>query len=78
MGGLKATMIDQFDTRKISELVHRRQALGITQRDLEERMGVSERLVAKWETYQRSPTAANLDRWAAALGLRVVFRRMKA
>jgi transcriptional regulator with XRE-family HTH domain len=71
-------MIDQFDTRKISELVHRRQFLGITQRDLEERMGVSERLVAKWETYQRSPTAANLDRWAAALGLKVVFKRMKA
>jgi transcriptional regulator with XRE-family HTH domain len=41
-------------------------------------MGVSERLVAKWETYQRSPTAANLDRWAAALGLKVVFKRMKA
>ena len=71
-------MNDQFDVRKISELIHRRKTLGLTQRDLEERMGVSERLVAKWETYDRSPTAANLERWAAALGLRIVFKRMKA
>jgi transcriptional regulator with XRE-family HTH domain len=71
-------MIDQFDVRKITELAQRRKALHLSQRDLEERMGVSERQIAKWETYKRSPTAANLDRWAAALGLRVVFKRMKA
>ena len=32
-------------------------------------------MVAKWESRMRSPTAANLDRWAQALGLKLIFRR---
>jgi len=68
---------EQFDHRKINELAERRKRLGYTQRDLEEQMGLSDRMVAKWEAYIRSPTAANLDRWAQALGLRLVFKKVK-
>jgi transcriptional regulator with XRE-family HTH domain len=65
---------EPFDPRKIGELIRRREHLGMQQRELEEKLGLSERMVAKWENRLRSPTAANLDRWAAALGLRLVFR----
>jgi transcriptional regulator with XRE-family HTH domain len=66
---------EPFDQRKIGELIERREHLGISQRELEERLGVSARMVAKWESRMRSPTAANLDRWAQALGLKLTFRR---
>ena len=48
----------------------------MSQRELEDRMEVSDRQIAKWETYIRSPTAANLDRWARALGLKLVLRKL--
>ena len=65
---------EQFDKRKIGKLILRRERLGISQRDLEEQMELSGRMVAKWESCQRNPTAINLDRWAEALGLRLTFR----
>jgi Predicted transcriptional regulator with C-terminal CBS domains len=68
---------EPFDHHKIDELVQRRKRLGFTQRELEEQMGLSDRMIAKWEAYIRSPTAANLDRWARALGLKLVFKRVK-
>ena len=68
-------MSEQFDQRKIGELILRREQLGISQRELEERLGVSSRMVAKWESRIRSPTAGNLDRWVQALGLKLVFKR---
>jgi transcriptional regulator with XRE-family HTH domain len=61
--------------RRIGELIERREHLGMSQRDLEERLGVSERMVAKWESRRRNPTALNLDRWARALGLKVALRK---
>jgi transcriptional regulator with XRE-family HTH domain len=55
--------------QKIQTLVVRRQSLGITQRDLDKLIGVSDCMVAKWEAGHRSPTADSLERWAGALGL---------
>jgi transcriptional regulator with XRE-family HTH domain len=68
--------------QKIDTLVRRRTDLGITQRELDKQIGVSDCMVAKWESGQRSPTAESLERWAGALGLRVELvgkpRRRKA
>jgi transcriptional regulator with XRE-family HTH domain len=55
----------------IHTLVQRRQALGHSQRALDEMVGVSESMVAKWESGYRNPTLRSAGRWAAALGLRL-------
>ena len=56
---------------KVMTLVKRRNDLNISQRDLDKMIGVSECMVAKWEAGHRHPTAASLERWAAALGMRL-------
>ena len=56
---------------KIQTLIARRNALELSQRDLDKMIGVSECMVAKWEAGHRSPTAESLERWAAALSLRL-------
>jgi ribosome-binding protein aMBF1 (putative translation factor) len=55
----------------VRKLTARRNALGITQRALDEMVGVSNCMIAKWESGQRHPTAQSLIKWAKALGLRV-------
>lgn len=56
---------------KVEALVQRRQDLGLTQRELDKLIGVSDCMVAKWEAGHRQPTASSMERWAAALGMRV-------
>lgn len=46
-----------------------REALGLTQRDVAERVPVSLRTVRKWEADTASPTASNLTRLVDVLGL---------
>jgi transcriptional regulator with XRE-family HTH domain len=67
--------VPTLDQHKLDALIQRRLKLHLSQRDLEERMGLSERMVAKWESRIRSPTAGNLDRWVQALGLKLVFKK---
>lgn len=55
----------------VDTLKQRRVALGLTQRRLDELVGVSSCMIAKWESRHRYPTADSLDRWARALGLRL-------
>jgi transcriptional regulator with XRE-family HTH domain len=54
---------------KIDTLIKRRHDLGLSQRELDKMVGVSDCMIAKWEAGHRSPTAESLDKWAAALGM---------
>ena len=58
----------------VGTLVERRKALGISQRQLDGMIGVSESMVAKWESGMRFPTTKSLERWAQALGYTVQLR----
>lgn len=50
----------------------RRETLGLTQEDLDSRLGLSDGQVAKWEALQRVPGAFMLMCWSNALGLSLV------
>lgn len=54
-------------------LVARRIELGVTQDELNHMIGVTDRLVSKWECGVRSPTAFHLYCWVDALKGRIVF-----
>ena len=55
----------------VSVLVSQRHKVGITQEELNARLGVADRLVSKWESGMRSPTSFNLYCWAYALGMKL-------
>ena len=57
----------------VKELVRQRHRLGITQDDLNDILGVADRLVSHWECGVRSPTAFHLYCWADALKGQLVF-----
>jgi transcriptional regulator with XRE-family HTH domain len=61
-------------TSLVSALVDRRKELGLSQRQLDQMIGVSESMVAKWESGMRFPTTKSLERWASALGFQVQLR----
>lgn len=50
-----------------------REAAGLTQRDLAERLGCSQQAVARAERWESNPTVGLVERWAAAAGRRVVL-----
>jgi len=66
-------MIDSFSCGLISELTERRHKLGIPQTLVDDRIGVAQGLVAKWETGNRKPTAFNLHCWAESLGCKITL-----
>ena len=51
----------------VSQLVVRRLALGITQAEVDYKMGNADRLCSKWECGLRTPTSFNLYCWADTL-----------
>jgi transcriptional regulator with XRE-family HTH domain len=52
----------------IAALRARRQALGLSQTELEERLGLTRGHLGKYENGIRRPTGWNLSNWALALG----------
>jgi len=62
---------DAFIWALVDLLRARRQQLGISQIELSERLGVTESLVARWETRDKRPTSDNLWCWCHALGVRL-------
>lgn len=56
-----------------NSLRQKRLDLGISQPELDERIGVATGLVAKWEGGFRSPTGFNLYVWARSLGCDLVL-----
>lgn len=57
----------RFYAHLIEELKRRRQELGLSQAAMDDRLGVSEGCVAKWESYARLPGAFFLMCWVEAL-----------
>lgn len=57
-----------FNAAFIQAFVRRRKELGLSQMELDNRIGVAEGLVAKWESGSRRPTLYNAWCWAVALG----------
>lgn len=65
----------EFYRDMIEQLSARRRALGITQQDLDRRLGVADHQVAKWESFHRLPGAFMFMCWANALGVRLVVKK---
>ncbi len=57
----------------LKQLRQRRQDLGMSQSDVDQKLGVAVGLVAKWEGDFRSPTSFNFYSWAHALGCDLVL-----
>ena len=55
----------------ISQFTTRRYELNISQNELDHIIGCATGLVAKWETWNRKPTAFNLYCWAEALRCKI-------
>jgi ribosome-binding protein aMBF1 (putative translation factor) len=55
----------------VKELIRIRIEKGITQGELNQKLGYSEFLVTKWETGIRTPSSFALYNWAAALGAEI-------
>ncbi len=51
----------------ITQLQTRRKELGVSQRDLNEYIGIAECLLAKWENGIRAPSAWMMECWADSL-----------
>lgn len=65
----------EFYRDLIEQLSARRRALGITQQDLDRRLGVADHQVAKWESFHRLPGAFMFMCWAHSLGVRLVVKK---
>jgi transcriptional regulator with XRE-family HTH domain len=59
----------------IVSLAKLRHEQGMTQADLEHELGVSESLVAKWESHQRLPSAHSIMSWCNALGVTLTLTK---
>lgn len=59
----------RYYARLVAQLVDRRKSLGLSQAELNDRIGVSDAMVAKWESMARMPGAFYLMCWAQALGV---------
>lgn len=62
-----------FLSEIVGQFVERRKAMGLSQEDVDGRLGTAERLCSKWECGQRTPTAFNFFCWAEALEARLVL-----
>ena len=60
----------------IDLLVARRKALALSQAELDQMIGVSESMVAKWESKARLPGAFFFMCWAKALGVRLIVEEV--
>lgn len=65
-------MEQQFYKDLIGVLITTRKAIGMSQEQLCERIGVSDGLVNKWESGARLPSSFYLMCWCIALGLRLI------
>lgn len=64
---------DDFLAETISLFIERRKEMGMTQEDVDARMGTADRLCSKWECGERMPNSFNFFCWAQALDARIVL-----
>lgn len=65
-------MSDEARRAFVLMLHAKRLALGLRQADVGAAVGVHGNTIGYWEMGSRRPTAANAEKWAAAVGVRVV------
>src|SRR5438876_2403058 len=58
----------------LRQLVRRREALGLSQRDLAAKMGTSQPAIARLESGEVDARGSTIERFAAAVGRRVEYR----
>ena len=58
----------------LEQLKQRRIELGLTQMEVDGKLGVADRLVAKWECGLRIPTMYSFSLWAEGLEMDVILR----
>lgn len=58
----------------IQQLIEARRKRGLRQEDLDLMIGCADRLVSKWESHTRNPSAYFLLLWCQALGVRLVIQ----
>tara|TARA_R110000822_G_scaffold113041_2_gene244117 strand:- start:221 stop:466 length:246 start_codon:yes stop_codon:yes gene_type:complete len=63
----------EFQRELITQFVTRRQQLGISQRVLGEKIGVTDYLLAKWEGGHRRPSGFLMWCWAEALDVKIII-----
>ena len=61
----------EFSSDLIKQFQLRRYQLGLTQPDVDQKIGVATGLCAKWEMGNRKPTLFNAYCWAEALGCEI-------
>ena len=61
----------EFTSDLIKQFQLRRYQLGLTQPDVDQKIGVATGLCAKWEMGNRKPTLFNAYCWAVALGCEI-------
>jgi len=64
---------DDFLSAIVKQFINRRKELGLTQEDVDSRMGTADRLCSKWECGQRLPTSFNFFCWAQALDAKLTL-----
>ena len=62
---------ETFLDNLVIQFAQKRYELGLTQQDVDLRIGVTNGLVAKWECGNRKPTLFNAHCWAEALGCQI-------
>ena len=65
------TKRNDFIKDVVTRLVEERKNQGISQEELNGRLGVADRLLGKWEVGVRQPTAFNLYCWADSLNMKL-------
>tara|TARA_R100001530_G_scaffold54610_1_gene40287 strand:+ start:3675 stop:3926 length:252 start_codon:yes stop_codon:yes gene_type:complete len=66
--------VEEFTKDLISKLIKRREELNISQEKLNEKIGVADNLVAKWECGMRLPSGFLLYCWTQALNLKIELK----
>jgi transcriptional regulator with XRE-family HTH domain len=66
--------MQQSRRRLLDDLVARREAMGLSQTEVAARMGTSQSAVARLEGRRADLRVSTLERYAAAVGLRIDWR----
>lgn len=71
---LKKKKNDKFWNDVILPFIERRHKMGLTQMDVNEQIGVADKLVSKWECGMRRPNVYNLYNWAEVLKCKIELK----
>ena len=65
----------QFHDKLITQFVSKRHELGLSQMDLDEKIGVARGLVSKWEVGIRKPSGFLFCIWAESLECELILQK---